>query len=303
MSIQRARAMLGLWAETRIHAGAGSSEGVVDLPIQREAHTDWPCVFGSTAKGALKDDAKQKSQGADWLDSVFGLDSEGRPGVGWKSDYGGALGVGEAGLLLLPVRSLTTPFKWVTCPGLLRRFSRHCARLQLYSCELKNIPTVPDRETVIVPTKQEDFLFLEEFRLKVAAKDLGAILNVMARLMVSNVEFQAAQKKELENQIAVVHDAMFQTLCGTAIPIDPRIKTNDKKTTDNLWYEESLPPDTLMYLWLDADPSRDPQQPLSESQVLENVTALYKDGGYVRMGGNETVGMGWFKVSVVQEPT
>ena len=43
--------LLGLIAETQIHAGTGRATGVIDLPIMREAHTGWPCVFGSAVKG------------------------------------------------------------------------------------------------------------------------------------------------------------------------------------------------------------------------------------------------------------
>ncbi len=44
--------LMGLLAETSIHAGAGQMAGVIDLPIQREAHTHWPVVL-STAAVAL----------------------------------------------------------------------------------------------------------------------------------------------------------------------------------------------------------------------------------------------------------
>ena len=56
--MSQATALLGLITETSLHAGAGSSVGVVDLPIQREGHNGWPCVFGSAVKGALRDMAE-----------------------------------------------------------------------------------------------------------------------------------------------------------------------------------------------------------------------------------------------------
>ena len=48
-------AMLGLLAETPIHPGAGRGMGVVDLPVAREAATDYPVIVGSSLKGALRD--------------------------------------------------------------------------------------------------------------------------------------------------------------------------------------------------------------------------------------------------------
>ena len=41
-------AMLGLLAETPIHPGAGRGMGVVDLPVAREAATDYPVLVGSS---------------------------------------------------------------------------------------------------------------------------------------------------------------------------------------------------------------------------------------------------------------
>ena len=43
-------AILGLLAETSIHAGTGRGMGVVDLPVAREAATDYPVIVGSRLK-------------------------------------------------------------------------------------------------------------------------------------------------------------------------------------------------------------------------------------------------------------
>src|SRR5690606_18302582 len=45
-------ALLLLCTETPLHAGTGQSVAGIDLPIQREVHTQWPCVYGSAVKGA-----------------------------------------------------------------------------------------------------------------------------------------------------------------------------------------------------------------------------------------------------------
>ena len=54
------------------------------------------------------------------------------------------------------------------------------------------------------------------------------------------------------------------------------------KVSQNLWYEETLPPDTLMYLLLGE----------RASGTLETVPTF----DYLQLGGNETVGQGWFAV-------
>ncbi|MCF8382799.1 MAG: type III-B CRISPR module RAMP protein Cmr4 [Chlorobium sp.] len=45
---------LFLVCETPLHAGSGDSLGVVDLPIQRERHTSFPKIEGSSLKGAIR---------------------------------------------------------------------------------------------------------------------------------------------------------------------------------------------------------------------------------------------------------
>jgi len=45
---------LFLVCETPLHVGSGDSLGVVDLPIQRERHTSFPKIEGSSLKGALR---------------------------------------------------------------------------------------------------------------------------------------------------------------------------------------------------------------------------------------------------------
>ena len=46
--------ILSLYAISPCHVGSGSSVGVVDLPIQRERHTNWPVIQASGMKGALR---------------------------------------------------------------------------------------------------------------------------------------------------------------------------------------------------------------------------------------------------------
>ena len=40
--------IMGLLAETPIHPGAGRNLGVIDLPVAREAATDYPVLVGSS---------------------------------------------------------------------------------------------------------------------------------------------------------------------------------------------------------------------------------------------------------------
>jgi CRISPR-associated protein Cmr4 len=284
-------ALLGLLAETSIHAGAGQNAGVVDLPIQREAHTAWPVVFGSAVKGALR--ARADELNAPWLTAVFG------PETANASDHAGALLVGDARLLLLPVRSLTGHFKWVTCPALLKRFAADAERLGLEETfAIGRIPELPDGNAALLPPPgKTDALYLEEFRFTPASGDFTAIIPALARLMGRD---DAAQV--LQTQLALVHDNRFSHLAQFATPVNAHVCIENKTKTVKpgaLWYEETLPPDTLLYVALQAQKVRIEGSQKSAADILAHVTDdLFGKRPYLQLGGNETVGMGWCKVTL-----
>jgi CRISPR-associated protein Cmr4 len=107
-------------------------------------------------------------------------------------------------------------------------------------------------------------------------------------------------EQTLKNQLVVVHDDMFAHLSRFATPVNAHIAIdNATKTVKNgaLWYEESLPPETLLYAMLIANASRKEGDQASQAAIIKtNVTQYLKDKSYIQIGGNETVGMGWCKV-------
>ena len=281
-------ALLGLIAETSIHAGAGKSVGVIDLPIMREAHTGWPCVFGSAVKGALRTKASQENRA--WVADVFGPDTNN------ASDHAGALAVGDARLLLLPIRSLTSHFKWVTCPSLLRRAAADAQRLGMKKAVIFKGPDI-GHEEAITP-EQEGSLFLEEFHFSAKKQDLSALLDWLASFV--DPEF----KTRLQKQLVIVADDMFAHLAQYATSVTPHIALdNARKTVKSgaLWYEETLSPDTVLYVTLAASDSRKNAKECGAQQVLDSVLSLIpSDKPYLQLGGNETVGMGWCRVNQVE---
>ncbi len=285
-------ALLGLLAETSIHAGAGQMAGTIDLPIQREAHTDWPVVYGSAVKGALRTLAEDRNQ--PWVLEVFGPDTKN------ASDNAGALLVGDARLLLLPVRSLTSHFKWVTCPALLRRFQVDMERLNLpVSFSAADIPPVSSLEDAPIPQGDGGSLFLEEFRCQTRKVDLSAVISALTLLMERSDTEAALQK-----QLVVVHDNLFRHLARYATPVNAHIcLDNDTKTVKSgaLWYEESLPPDTVLYVCLVGQKTRVKNGTKSAADILKHVTQDLFNRPYLQLGGNETVGMGWCKVKIWQQ--
>ncbi|MEK8021454.1 MAG: type III-B CRISPR module RAMP protein Cmr4 [Candidatus Parabeggiatoa sp.] len=246
--MSQSNAILGLLTETSLHAGVGQTVGVIDLPIQREAHTNWPFVYGSSVKGSMRTLAESKwSTELDKVKSLFGPEMA----HGESQTQAGGLAIGDARLLFLPVRSLTSHFKWVTCPDLLRRYQADCRRLGMP--ETFTIPEISEKETALVSTQHDlDFgLFLEEFRFTGQPHaDLDELITRLAPLMG-----REDAKKALEKQLVIVNDDLFRHITDYATPLNAHIQLNNEtKASDNLWYEETLPSDTLLYVTLVAQP-------------------------------------------------
>lgn len=292
--------LFGLFAETPLHAGGGSKDGVIDLPIQREIHSGWPCVYGSAMKGALRARADQLAMDDDLKATAFGPDTL------HASDHAGALLVGDARLLLLPVRSLTGHYRMVTCPSLLRRFIADRARVGL-AASAPALPQVETGNALLRDPQGHKAIFLEEFCFTPeawpAADEWAALL---AELVAPVPGLDANDEQEaLARQLTVVDDDSFAHFCRSAIPVLPHVRINSEtKTVDGgaLWHEESLPPDTLLYCVVAAQPPRSERHrnTLSSAELLaQTAEALFAGGAYLQIGGNETTGMGWCRVARV----
>lgn len=267
--------LYGLLAETSIHPGAGQSSGFVDLPVAREAATDYPVIVGSGMKGALLGMARDLDWDDTRLNDVFG-----------KQDNAGGLLVSDARLLLLPVRSLTSSFMWLTCPHAIERYMRDHKRSGRTVDAIESI-TLEDAADQTPKYLGADVgeLFLEERQFAYAG-NLPVGLTASIKPLVAH----KGTADRLDRQLVVVSDDSFTWFAryGLAINARNRLDPGTKMTTGGgLWYEETLPPDSLFYLLL-AERS---------DGALEKVKSLFAARPYLQVGGNETIGHGWFAVS------
>lgn len=282
--------MVGMLAETFIHPGMGQTVGVVDLPVARESATSYPYIAGSSLKGALRSayergkGIKQKPTEATEEDSpaetkrnkIFGDD---------KQQAAGNVLVSDARLLLLPVRSLSSSYKWVTCPHLLERLARDRKRCGL-PCGLKGIASISKGEA-IAQEEKDSKLFLEERSFIVQDKPTDEII----ALLQSYIPNQHVAER-LKQQLVILNDDAFVWFARYALAVHARNVLDENKTSVNLWYEETIPPDTLMYSILAA----------RHHNANDHVAALQQQiGAYLQVGGNETVGQGWFNLQWLLE--
>ncbi len=276
-------ALLFLHALSPLHAGTGQGIGAIDLPIAREKATGIPYLPGSSLKGALRDRA------ASWerhtLFAVFGPDTDS------ASDHAGALQVGDAKLLLLPVRSLYGVFALVTSPYLLERFRREA---EMVGLKVPEVPEVPSAEHLLLAPGARvlgdgNTVYLEDLDLK-AQPGAEAWENWLAERLEAPVR----------GRLAVVHDDLMGYLLETATEVVARIRLDDGTKTvaqGALWYEENLPAESVLYSLLRAEASRRKEKSLSAEEVFNQVKGLLE--GAVQLGGKATVGRGLCALKVV----
>ncbi len=266
--------MLGMLAETPVHPGAGRSLGVVDLPVAREAATGYPVIVGSSLKGSLREKAEESNgRDDDAVKRAFG-----------RQEHAGDVLVSDARLLLLPVRALDRASRFVTCPQLIERYCRDLARAGIGSVP-PPVPPVPAIESGKVRAAGEpSYLFLEERSFAVAGEPDDTLVESILPLVRHDVVHD-----RLRNSLVVVSDDDFAWFARYGLQIQARnsLEVGTKKST-SLWYEETLPPDTVMYALLLG----------RDNGSLMLVQQLFEQDCYLQAGGNATVGQGWFAVAV-----
>jgi CRISPR-associated protein Cmr4 len=96
----------------------------------------------------------------------------------------------------------------------------------------------------------------------------------------------------LIKQLIVLHDGDFKWFASYGLPINARnVLDEGTKTSLNLWYEETLPQDSLFYtLFMQR-----------HSGAIDLVKTLVNERPYLQVGGNETVGQGWFSLKLLGE--
>ena len=165
-----------LIANTPVHPGGSEQISIIDLPIQRERHTQFPKIEASSLKGALriafKEEVITRNKNSDTENKLLEQIERLFGGESTQIDKAASLGFTDARILLFPVKSVKGVFVWITCPTVLSRFMRESndEKIQLIIENiLKDLPLnkveglVSDDELIIDETET---IILEEFTFK-----------------------------------------------------------------------------------------------------------------------------------------
>ena len=286
-------------ALTPLHVGTGRGVRFIDLPVMREKVTGWPVVPGSTVKGVIADhygatnDARQKDE---VLQAAFGMADSGMPTEGMPN--AGSLVFTDARIVCLPVRSLYGTFAWVTSPLALKRFFRDLEAAGqaggLY------VPKGPAQDEIFIGEAsssvlcQDGKVFLEDHDFKsVANGDTARWAEKLAEWIFMGEE---GWKEEFKGRFAIISDDAFDFFCETGTEVSPRVRIEEETKTAQegaLWYEESLPAETMLagLVWCDrVFGNRD----ITQNKLMKR---FCQEKIRLQMGGKATIGKG--RVSII----
>jgi CRISPR-associated protein Cmr4 len=189
---------------TPLHIGAGQGLGHVDLPIVREAHTNFPYIPGTSLKGALrnleinqvarargekpsqveerltKNKFDQKEEDILRLAKIFGVAGEG-------AEEGKEVGAGkvlfsDAFIVLFPVKSAKGIFSLTTCPYVINRF------FELLGID-QRVKDVPEGKVKVLNTNGHKNLINDKNKYK---------------LLLEEFVFEAEESEELKKFVELV---------------------------------------------------------------------------------------------------
>jgi CRISPR-associated protein Cmr4 len=294
---------LFLVCETPLHAGSGDSLGVVDLPIQRERHTQFPKIEASSLKGALREafESKLKSRKDDQIIRAFGPDEDG-------ADHAGAMAFSDARLLLFPVKSMKGVFAWVTCPKVLKQLQRDLtianslpSDLDLSKIEKNTCCTTAD---ITYSIANKDKIVLEEYTFTVKKdNETSKLASWLSEKLFTHAGIEPFWKNHLSNNLVVLSDDDFTDFVTLSTEVITRIKiNNDTGTvqTGALFNEEYLPAESVLYSLVMAANEFIDKAKLEKrggarkeaTEIMSFFETTIEQISYLQIGGNATLGKG-----------
>ena len=285
----QAQAAIFCYAVSPVHMGAGSAFGLIDSPIQRERHTEYPHFAGSGLKGALRHHfAHQPGWDKEMINRLFGPEG--------GELHAGAISLGDAQLIAFPVRSVKHGYVYATSALALQRAARQLALLGKTAWPAK-LPTLAPgacacaSDEAISGTK----LYLETYEY---AASVSAELKQIAAWLAEHAlpKGQAHQyfRDKFSRHLVLLPDEDFSHFVKHATVVEPHVRIDDATgaaSDRGLFYVENLPPESLLLTALMSSQDRSGKSDLAADAVLSHVIQTL-DGQQVQIGGDATTGRG-----------
>ncbi len=279
---------LFIYTETSLHAGVGSTVSIVDLPIQRERTTLFPIVQGSGIKGALRSQVANIEGKKEDIASVFGADTVA------DDKFAGAVSVGDARIVLFPVRSLTGVFAYVTCPAVLARIGRDIAAFPKWSATIDEDKAKVNNDSKVTASSKvvlEEFSFASE-----KDKTVDEISKWLATHALPQGEEYSYWRQKLQDSLVILHDDAFRDFVQNSTEIVTRVRLDSATKTvaeGALWTQEMLPSDTLLMSNVIVRSSRNEKSQRSAEDLIKWLHNSANIPSRIQIGGDETTGQGF----------
>ena len=299
-----------LYCISPVHMGTGTAVGgLIDNPIQRERHTEYPMMAGSGIKGAIRHDYwAQGEANRNLLNRLFGPDQS-------AAEHAGAVSFGDGQLLAFPVRCAKAGFVYATSPLLLARLKR-----QLALADIKADWTIPNLDSGHCRMRNPDLLTddklaLEAYELNAqldADNSLGKVADWLAQHALPGAADYDFFREKLKTDLVLLSDDELHYFAVNSTVVEPHVKIDDVSGTADggaLFYTENLPPESLLFSVLMASQERykrgdSSENRLDATQIIntlvngnENWQAL--QSRMVQFGGDATTGRGQIICSIV----
>ena len=268
-----------------LHVGAGRGTGLIDLPIVRERATNLPILPGSSVKGVIRESIERLGK----KDNSLNAKLKDFFGMADNEAMAAAVSFSDAYVLCLPVRAFKGTFAWVTCPQILARYKRD---LQNFNAK---VPVVGGENAAVYSDKKiwnESKVILEDLDLNAM---VDSNVDAFAKLIASIFFKDEAWKRMFLDRFVVISDEVFDFIAKHATEVRARIRIDDETrivAKGALWYEESLPAETLLtgIVWQD--------DALAKGEDFLNILEEKIPKREMQFGGKATTGLGRMLVTM-----
>lgn len=275
---------------TPMHAGGGNEISVVDLPIQREIHTNFPKIEASTIKGCIRSAYHFQKEGDTTEQAIFGTEQK-------DNMFASAVSFTDGRILFFPVRSAKGIFAYITCPYVLNRFFNDVDAMGIKVGINKPKDGLKiDENKICVTSDQLNIgdkkaaIVLEEYTFDQISKEdeFKGIVSGIAKYLPS-----LGFTDDFEQKCVLLPDDDFLHFVEMSTDVITRIKveTTTGTTAGGLFDEEYLPAESILYDFFFAEKSRAQDSKLTAEKIAKEIEDLLKNP--IQIGGNATLGKGF----------
>lgn len=266
-------------AKTNMHIGSGDSDlGVIDNRVQRDVLNNYPTIFSSSLKGALREHFESRQElNNEEIKVIFGGSGESKDDMS-----AGQYKIFAGNLLSYPVRSTEKPFYRAITLEMVKEFLNY---IEVFDIEFDKKKELNSFCTKIVEQLKENSIFIIDNiddEKKVIVED--SLVDSVSRDTIENLD---EIEKIFGENLVIYSSDKFKTVVEN-LPIIARNKLVGGKS-ENLWYEEIIPRETKFYFSI-LDTTVDDSNNLFTNFHEKLVN------GIVQVGANASIGQGYTKI-------